>query len=91
MKVDKGTVYYAVVMNMSGLHDGLYRLKWYDELEGFWDKYRDMGIDLKEIKKITKSSKGRFGLKWLIYDTKAQAQAVRDALETYRDHLKALM
>lgn len=91
MRVDKKTVYYAVIMNMSGLHDGLYRLKWDDNLEGFWDKPRDMGIDLKEIKKITKSSKGRRGLKWLIYDTKAQAQAVRDALETYRDHLKELM
>ena len=91
MEINEKTIYYAVVMNLSGLHAGLYRLKWDDEAEGFWDKRRDFGLDLKEIKKIAKGGKQQCGLKWLVYETKTEARAVHDALSVYRDHLKELM
>lgn len=91
MKIDEKTIYYAVVMNMSGLHDGIYRLKWNDESEGFWDMRRDFGLDLKDIKRIVKGGKQSHGLKWLVYETRAEAKAVHDALDVYREHLKELM
>ena len=91
MIIDRKTVYYGIVMNLSGLHKGLYRLKWDDVLEGFWDKRRDFGLDLKEIKQIAKGTKQKPGLKWLVYETKAEAEAISNALETYRGHLIELM
>lgn len=92
MEINEKTIYYAVVMNMSGLHNGIYRLKWDDDLEGFWDMRRDFGLDLKDFKRIvTRSGKQRDGLKWLIYETKEEARTVWDALNIYRNHLKELM
>lgn len=92
MKIDKDTIYYAIMINLMGLHNGLYRLKWDDYLEGFWDKKRDNGIDLKAIKRLARGAKqNATGYIWLIYETKAEAQVVHDALSTYRDHLKDLM
>lgn len=91
MKINKDTIYYAIMINLTGLHNGLYRLKWDDHLDGFWDKRRDNGIDLKDIKKIAKGIKQDVGYIWLIYETKAEAQVIHDALSIYRNHLKELM
>ncbi len=88
MKVDKAKKYYAIAMNMTGLHDIIYTLKWHEEYETFCDLRNDFGVDMVDMRA---GKEIRDGYKVWVYDDRKKAAEILKILQAYRDHLKELM
>ena len=78
-KWQKDKVYYAIRMNLSGLHDRIYKLKYDDELEEWCDIRGDFWWGPKQ--------RNGYGHKVFTFDTEKEAKTAHKVVEAYRKHI----
>lgn len=72
---------YMVMMNLAGLHDCIYELKWNNDLNEYWDIPRDMSY----------SSKNEREIKQFIFNTRAEARTFLNGAKALQAHILDFM
>ncbi len=80
-RLDHEKTYYGLVINLSGVHNRVYRFRWEDGLEGWWDTPADLGFDEGKCPNSAECT-------YLIYEEKAVAEAVLHGLMAYRRYIR---
>ena len=80
-KLKANTDYYAIVFNMAGLHDSVYKLIYKNDglNERWYDRSGDIGLGIHEEKDIV-----RLECVYLFFEDKKEAERILAVLKMYR-------